>query len=167
MLSSDSDVSEISFEVASGPLGVEESGGRAFARHSAMPDFNPNLPTCPQCHARMRLVHSMESGTPYTGPTGGSLEVEINLLLESLASVEKGERSVDIHIYECPTCGPIYLTHEKSAGGDIDSSDRDSLVGAPRKPAPTINSSSIAVPEPDEDDIDDLCEQHDGHRHQR
>jgi len=117
---------------------------------SDLPAFNRNLPTCPQCQARMRLVHSMESGSPYTGPTGGQIEVEINLLLESLASVEKGERSLDIHIYECPTCGPTYLTYEKSAGGDIDSGDRDSLVGAPRKPKPTLNSSAIAVPEPDE-----------------
>ena len=98
----------------------------------------------------------MESGSPYTGPTGGQIEVEINLLLESLASVEKSERSLDIRIYECPTCGPTYLTYEKSAGGDIDSGDRDSLVGAPRKPTPTVNSSAIAVPEPDEDSPPEL-----------
>ena len=84
-------------------------------------------------------------------PHGGRIEVEINLLRESLSSVEIAER-LDIYIYECPTCGePIYMTHEKSAGGDIDSGDRDSFVGAPRKPAPIVNSSAIAVPEPDED----------------
>ena len=123
----------------------------AMTEISAMSDFNPNLPTCPQCQVRMRLMNIQESGTPYTGPTGGRIEVEINLLRESLSSVEIAER-LDIYIYECPTCGePIYMTHEKSAGGDIDSGDRDSLVGAPRKPPPTINSSAIAVPEPDED----------------
>ena len=99
----------------------------------------------------MRLVNIQESDAPYTGPAGGRIEVEINLLLESLASAKKGERSLHLHVYECPTCGPIYLTHEKSAGGEIDSGDRDSLVGAPRKPTPIVDNSAIAVPEPDDD----------------
>jgi hypothetical protein len=42
------------------------------------------------------------------------------------------------------------MTYEKTEGGDIDSGDRDSFVGAPRKPTPIVNSSAIAVPEPDE-----------------
>src|SRR6266576_6510231 len=64
------------------------SSSSSVMARSDLPAFNRNLPTCPQCQARMRLVHSMESGSPYTGPTGGQIEVEINLLLEALASVE-------------------------------------------------------------------------------
>ena len=74
--------------------------------------------------------------------------------VQFLASVPpKGERSWDIYIYECPTCGPIYMTREKVGEDDIGDNDRDFLVGAPRKPPPTVNSSAIAVPEPDEDDV--------------
>ena len=72
--------------------------------------------------------------------------------LQFLASVPpKGEHSWDIYIYECPTCGPIYMTREKVGEDDIGDDDRDSLVVVPRKPIPTVNSSAIAVPEPDED----------------
>ena len=40
--------------------------------------------------------------------------------------------------------------------GDIGSDDRSSLVGAPRRPAPTIRRSALAVPEPDDDRDDRL-----------
>jgi hypothetical protein len=91
----------------------------------------------------------MSSGGPYTGPLGEEMEIEIKMLLQAFASrAPSGERMPDLHIYECPRCGPIYLTHEKSADDD----DRDSLVGAPRTPTPNVNSSAIAVSEPNEDD---------------
>jgi hypothetical protein len=78
------------------------------------------------------------------------MEVLVGMLLQAVASrTPRGERMPDLFIYECPTCGPIYLTHDKSA----DDEDRDSVVGAPRKPAPTAKNSAIALPEPDDGDL--------------
>lgn len=44
------------------------------------------------------------------------MEILVNMLLQSVASrTPRGGRMPDLHIYERPTCGPIYLTHDKSA----------------------------------------------------
>jgi hypothetical protein len=70
------------------------------------------------------------------------------LLLHLASLAPNGERSWDIYTYECPTCDEFkYFTRERVGNDD----DRDSLVGAPRKPTPTVNTSAIAVPEPDDD----------------
>ena len=80
-------------------------------------------------------------------------EVEISFLLQSLVALApNGERSWEIFIFECPRCGPIFMTREKVSGEETSDDDRDSLVGAARNPPPTGNSSAIAVPEPDEED---------------
>jgi hypothetical protein len=63
----------------------------------------------------------------------------------------------EVRTYECSTHGPIFVSPQLSTGGGPnkgpdngpDSGDRDSLVPAPRKPAPTLNSDAIAIPEPD------------------
>jgi hypothetical protein len=66
----------------------------------------------------------------------------------------------EVHTYECPEHGPIFVSSQTAAVGhvpdkrlhkDPDSSDRDSLVSAPRRPKPTLNADAIAVPEPDSD----------------
>src|SRR5262245_24430522 len=65
--------------------------------------------------------------------------------------------SVEVRTYECPAHGPIFLSREGSVTHDSDkaaphagsdNSDRDSLIWAPRKPAPAPNADEIAVPEP-------------------
>jgi hypothetical protein len=81
------------------------------------------------------------------------MEVEVKVLLQAFASrAASGDPLPDavLYIYECPLCGPVYLTH------DTDNDDRDSLVGAPRKPAPAPGASAVAVPEPDEYDATEV-----------
>jgi translation elongation factor EF-G len=39
------------------------------------------------------------------------------------------------------------------ADPNINDDDRDSLVGAPLKPVPTLNESGVALPEPDDDGL--------------
>lgn len=63
----------------------------------------------------------------------------------------------EVRTYECPAHGPIFLSPETSVEHSPqkelqkgpDDGDRDTLILAPRKPAPTLNSDAIAVPEPD------------------
>ncbi len=64
----------------------------------------------------------------------------------------------EVWTYECPTHGPIFVSpHVSVAHGPTkavadtgaDNSDRDSLIVAPRKPAPTLDVDAIAIPEPD------------------
>jgi hypothetical protein len=45
----------------------------------------------------------------------------------------------------------ISIGHGANKGPDEspDNGDRDSLIWAPRKPAPTFNADAIAIPEPD------------------
>jgi hypothetical protein len=61
----------------------------------------------------------------------------------------------EVQTYECPTHGPIFVSPEISIAHGPDkaaaSGDRDSLIPVPRKPTPTLNADSIAVPEPDSD----------------
>jgi hypothetical protein len=62
----------------------------------------------------------------------------------------------EVRTYECPMHGPIFVGPEisvvhgprKSPDNGPDSGDRDSLISAPRKPTPTLNADSIAIPEP-------------------
>ena len=65
----------------------------------------------------------------------------------------------EVRTYECPTHGPIFINpqiairHGPGKGPDKsqDNDDRDSLIPARRKPAPTLNADAIAIPEPDAD----------------
>ena len=98
----------------------------------------------------MRLVTSMPTDGPYTGPSGGRMEVEVKMMLQAFASRASSGNPLPgpvLYIYECPLCGPVYLTYGNKPA---DNDDRDSLVGAPHKPAPTAGASAVAVPEPDE-----------------
>jgi hypothetical protein len=53
--------------------------------------------------------------------------------------------------------GPIFVSPQISVGQGPDkhsdkgpdNGDRDSLIFAPRKPTPTLNADTIAIPEPD------------------
>jgi hypothetical protein len=89
------------------------------------------VPICPDCQADLTFVCSW--------PSRGTWGYDV------------------VHTYECPTHGPIFITPETSVGGQPaechatapDQSDRDSLIAAPRKPAPVLNTDAIAVPEPD------------------
>lgn len=65
----------------------------------------------------------------------------------------------EVRTYECSEHGPIFVGPQtpvasrrdkvpEEASGD---SDRDSLVSAPRRPKPPLNTDAIAVPEPDSD----------------
>lgn len=63
----------------------------------------------------------------------------------------------EVRTYECPTHGPIFVSpqvaalHGPDKGPDQrpEPGDRDSLISAPRKPRPTLNADTIAIPEPD------------------
>ena len=63
----------------------------------------------------------------------------------------------EVRTYECPEHGPIFIKPQISIGhGEAkvpdkfpDIGERDSLISAPRKPAPTLNADAIAIPEPD------------------
>jgi hypothetical protein len=62
----------------------------------------------------------------------------------------------EVRTYECPEHGPIFVRPQVAAGRGPDKqpdrgpdNGRDSLVSAPRKPAPTLNADAIAIPEPD------------------
>jgi hypothetical protein len=65
----------------------------------------------------------------------------------------------EVRTYECPRHGPIFIGPQTSIEkmsealppNAPDDGDRDSLVSAPRKPSPTLDVNSIAVPEPDQD----------------
>jgi hypothetical protein len=65
----------------------------------------------------------------------------------------------EVRTYECPEHGPIFVGPQSGVGHGADTrldnhpdtGDRDSLVPAPRKPAPTLNVDAIAIPEPDSD----------------
>ena len=65
----------------------------------------------------------------------------------------------EVHTYECPEHGPIFVGPQETVGDGPDkrshkgphNGDRDSLVSAPRKPTPTLNGDAIAIPEPDSD----------------
>ena len=89
------------------------------------------VPICPNCHSGMAFVCSWS----FRGLWGYN----------------------EVRTYECPTHGPIFITPEPSIGSAPDKSrdkvqddsDRDSLIPAPRKPTPTLNVGSIAIPEPD------------------
>ena len=90
-----------------------------------------NEPTCPHCHRDLSFVGSWT----YRGLWGFN----------------------EVRTYECPEHGPIFVSPEIAAGhGPVkqpdnwpDYGDRNSRVSAPRKPTPTLNADSIAVPEPD------------------
>lgn len=67
----------------------------------------------------------------------------------------------EVRTYECSTHGPVFVKAQAPAaesagkaapGSDAGNSDRDSLVTAPRTPAPTLDAGAIAVPEPDQHD---------------
>jgi len=63
----------------------------------------------------------------------------------------------EVRTYECPEHGPIFVgppaavEHGPETRQDSrpDTSDRDPLVAAPRKPTPTLNGDAIAIPEPE------------------
>jgi len=65
----------------------------------------------------------------------------------------------EVHTYECPEHGPIFVRPRPAAAHDSaeqpdqapDDGDRDSLIGARRKPTTPLNAAGIAVPEPDHD----------------
>jgi hypothetical protein len=63
----------------------------------------------------------------------------------------------EVHTYECATHGPCFMTPEirltaetrQSPKDRPDDGDRDSLIPARLRPAPTLDSEAIALPEPD------------------
>jgi hypothetical protein len=63
----------------------------------------------------------------------------------------------EVRTYECPSHGPMFVSPQIAVGHDPDkrsdkgpgNGDRDSVVPVPRKPTPTLNTHSIAIPEPD------------------
>src|ERR1043166_4955304 len=65
----------------------------------------------------------------------------------------------DVHTYECPTHGPLFITPEiaiETAFANVlevdpDDRDREALTPARRTPKPTRGVDAIAVPEPDSD----------------
>jgi len=65
----------------------------------------------------------------------------------------------EVRTYECPEHGPVFVgaqapvvrVSDTQPHSNQDNSDRDSLVSAPRKPAPTPDADAIAIPEPDSD----------------
>ena len=65
----------------------------------------------------------------------------------------------EVHTYECATHGPCFITPQIASTVDAsekpgqrpDDGDRDSLIPARRRPAPTLNSDAIALPEPESD----------------
>ena len=92
-----------------------------------------DAPNCPDCQSALTFVSSWT----YRGLWGHN----------------------EVHTYECPTDGPLFITPaiSNAVGPDKgphkapDDGDRDSLVSARRKPTPTLNADAIAVPEPDSD----------------
>jgi hypothetical protein len=72
------------------------------------------------------------------------------MLLSHIAA--KGD-TLEMFTFECARCGPTYLSGSVPVR-DIDDRDRDSVVGAPRKPSPHVDNSTAAVPEPDDDSSD-------------
>jgi uncharacterized protein YbaR (Trm112 family) len=60
----------------------------------------------------------------------------------------------EVHVYECPKDGPVYLTREGLAGPGPDNvaGGDDSLTPAPSKPAPILSAGAIAIPEPPQTD---------------
>jgi hypothetical protein len=92
-----------------------------------------DVPNCPDCQIDLTFVSSWT----YRGLWGYN----------------------EVHTYECPTHGPLFMTPAISLGAGPDKgpetapddSDRDSLVSARRKPTPTLNADAIAIPEPDSD----------------
>jgi hypothetical protein len=65
----------------------------------------------------------------------------------------------EVHTYECAAHGPVFFNPQgapavqvtQASGQGPDNGDRDSLIAARRRPAPTLNSDAIALPEPDSD----------------
>jgi len=65
----------------------------------------------------------------------------------------------EVRTYECQEHGPMFvgpqpaLAHVPSRrpAKSPDHGDRDSLVSAPRKPMPPLNTDAVAIPEPDSD----------------
>jgi hypothetical protein len=90
-----------------------------------------DLPMCPHCQRTLTLVASWT----FRGLWGYN----------------------EVRTYECPEHGPIFVSPQaaveyvpdKRLDKGSDDGDRDSLVPAPRKPAPTLNADAIAIPEPD------------------
>jgi hypothetical protein len=65
----------------------------------------------------------------------------------------------EVHTYECATHGPCFIGPQiaptveasQTLGQRPDDGDRDSLIPARRRPAPTLNADAIALPEPESD----------------
>jgi len=65
----------------------------------------------------------------------------------------------EVHTYECPAHGPVFIKPELtvnhrqqgSAGNGPDHGDRDLLIPAAAKPVPTLNIGAIGIPEPESD----------------
>jgi hypothetical protein len=66
----------------------------------------------------------------------------------------------EVRTSECPTHGPVFFSpeispvaepHPSKCRASDDDGDPDLLVPARRKPAPTRNTTAIAVPEPGSD----------------
>jgi hypothetical protein len=63
----------------------------------------------------------------------------------------------EVRTYECPVHGPIFVRPETPVESGPatappegpDGGNRDSWVTSRRKPKPTLNADSIAIPEPD------------------
>ena len=63
----------------------------------------------------------------------------------------------EVYTYECAAHGPVFITPQiatvtdasQRTGQSPDNGDRDALIPARRRPAPTFNAGAVALPEPD------------------
>jgi hypothetical protein len=104
---------------------------RAGARH----DLHTDVVRCPHCHGELTFVASWS--------------------VRGLWGYD------EVRTYECQSHGPIFVRPQTEAVEHSSSKqasdktpgnrDRDSLVSAPRKPTPTLDTDAIAIPEPDSD----------------
>ena len=82
---------------------------------------------CPVCQGQLRFV---SRSSPYGGP----------------------RLYAEIHQYDCSAHGTVFLTREGIRGHGPENISGDAPpVREPRNPTPTLNTDSVAVPEPKED----------------
>ena len=98
-----------------------------------------DLPMCPQCRSALSFVGAW--------------------------SVRDLWGYTEVRTYECSAHGPVFVRPQTSVADgpdkepskEPDDGDRDSLIPAWRKPTPTLNADSVAVPEPESALTSEMC----------